>query len=177
MFKATEIASFYIQLFNSIPNDYIDNLKLNIILYYAQAWNLIRNNEPIFSDDIQAWDYGPVIPEVYKIYKCCGNNPIREAAEPFDEARLNSSELGLLIDVYGYYGQYTGLALKNMTHKKGTPWDQVYVTDQNNIIPLDVMKNAFLTERLETFDPDSLNIPIVSAIPSSWDSQEDTIYD
>lgn len=176
-FQAKEIASFYIQLLNSIPDNSIDNLKLNKILYYAQAWSLTKRGKPIFSDEIIAWDYGPVIPEVYHMYKCCGSNAIVEAEAPFDEGRLSGEELELLIDVYRNYGKYTGWALKDMTHKKGAPWSQVYKKDQNNVISHDSMMEYYSNKILETFDPDSLSIPVVTSIPDSWDSEEDSVYD
>jgi len=175
-YKAKEIASFYIQLLNSIPDNYIDNLKLNKILYYVQAWNLVKNGEPLFEDEIQAWDYGPVVPEVYQIYKCCGKSPIQEPEESFDESRLNSDELDLLIDVYRYYGKYTGWALKEMTHEKGSPWDQVYEKNQNKPISLGIMKEYFSDKTLDSFDPSKLNIPLITEVPAEWDSQEDDIY-
>ena len=44
----------------------IDNLKLQKLLFYSQTVHLVFNSEPLFSDEIQAWDYGPVIPSVYE---------------------------------------------------------------------------------------------------------------
>ncbi len=176
-FHAKEIASFYIQLLNSIPDNSIDNLKLNKILYFAQAWSLAKRGKPIFSEEIQAWDYGPVIPEVYHVYKCCGSNAIEEAEAPFDEKKLSSEELDLLIDVYRNYGKYTGWALKDMTHRRGSPWSQVYRRGQNNVISKDAMREYYSNEVLETFNPDDLSIPIVTSIPASWDSMEDSAYD
>ena len=176
-FKAKEIASFYIQLLNSIPDNYIDNLKLNKILYYAQAWSLVKLNKPLFEDEIQAWEYGPVIPDVYHTYKCCGKDPIREAEDSFDESNLSNEDLELLINVYRTYGQYTGWKLKEMTHRKHGPWDQVYQKEKNAVISLESIKSYFADKELDCFDPDKLNLPIITAVPAEWDSSEDSIYD
>lgn len=177
MYKAREIANFYIQLLNSIPDNSIDNLKLNKILYYAQGWSLVKNGTPLFEDDIQAWDYGPVIQEVYHTYKCCGKGPIEEADTPFDESRLSSEELELLLSVYMNYGKYTGWALKDMTHAKGSPWSQVYEKGMNRVIPLEIIKVYFEKEKLDTFEDDLSRIPVITAIPAQWDSAEDAVYD
>ena len=177
IYKAKEIASFYIQLLNSIPDNYIDNLKLNKILFFAQAWSLVKTGQPIFEDEIQAWDYGPVVPDVYRIYKCCGKSPIEEAEESFDESNLDSDELNLLIDVYRNYGIYTGWALKDITHEKGSPWFQVYEKGKNRPIPQDMMKAYYSGKKLDTFDPSQLDIPVITAIPLAWDSPEDAAYD
>lgn len=176
-YSALEIANFYVQLLNSLPDNSIDNLKLNKILYYAQGWSMVRLNRPLFSDKIVAWDYGPVIPSVYHTFKCCGSNPIEEPTEYFDENRLASEELDLLIDVYSNYGRYTGWALKDMTHKKGTPWDNVYKRGENKEITTDDMKSYFSSQKLDTFDIAKVDIPVMEAVPVSWDSNEDSVYD
>lgn len=175
-YKALEIANFYIQLLSSMPENQVDNLKLNKLLYYVQGWSLVRLGRPLFSDAIQAWDFGPVEPEVYHTFKCCGKNEIEEPSDTFDESRLSGDELELLIDVYQRYGRYTGWALKEMTHEKGGPWDIVYKKGENNVISLDKIKCYFEKDELPTFDTVHLNIPIVTELPKEWDSPEDSIY-
>ncbi|TGY60132.1 DUF4065 domain-containing protein [Coriobacteriaceae bacterium] len=39
--------------------------KLQKLLYYAQAWNLVANGSALFDDEIMAWGHGPVVPEVF----------------------------------------------------------------------------------------------------------------
>ena len=57
--------------------DLITNLKLQKLLYYAQAWFMVNNNgEKLFEDDIEAWQYGPLVPAVYDQYKSFGRTPI-----------------------------------------------------------------------------------------------------
>lgn len=34
------------------------------LLYYCQAWNLAVNGEPLFDDEIKAYEHGPVVPSV-----------------------------------------------------------------------------------------------------------------
>ena len=177
VFRALDIADFYISLANDIPDNQIDNLKLNKLLFFAQGWYLSKFNRPLFSDEIQAWDLGPVVPDVYHIFKCCGGNDIEEPYEEFDENRLNGDEISLLIDVYNEYGKYTGWALKNMTHLEGTPWTKAYKKNQNCVIPLDEIKEFFDSQSLEEFDVSSLQIPVVTKIPTQWDDWEDEVYD
>ena len=45
--------------------DYISNLKLQKLLYYSQGCFLALRDEPLFDSPIEAWTYGPVVPEVY----------------------------------------------------------------------------------------------------------------
>ena len=49
--------------------DLMTNLRLQKLLYFAQGWHLARFGRPLFDASIEAWPYGPVVPEVYRAYK------------------------------------------------------------------------------------------------------------
>lgn len=58
-------------------NDYpISNLKLQKLLYFIQAYFLTQLGRPCFAEDIEAWDFGPVVPEAYHQYKQFGAGSI-----------------------------------------------------------------------------------------------------
>ena len=154
LFRAIDIANFYVQLANDLPETDITNLKLNKLCYYAQCWSLIKLGRPLFLDEIQAWEHGPVVPDVYRTYKVYDGNPIGGPSEHFDETLLDSDELSLLIDVYSSYGKYTQNELITMTIKPGTPWDEVYVEHMNNLIPTPSMLRYFSkSNELHEFTP------------------------
>lgn len=44
-------------------------LKLQKLLYYLQAWNLVFFNTPIFQEEPEAWVNGPVYRKVYDHYR------------------------------------------------------------------------------------------------------------
>ena len=41
--------------------DILTNLKLQKLLYYAQAWYLVLLNKPLFAEDFQAWAHGHIL--------------------------------------------------------------------------------------------------------------------
>lgn len=43
----------------------ISNLQLQKILYFIQVDALKTTGEPAFLNNIEAWQFGPVVPEVY----------------------------------------------------------------------------------------------------------------
>lgn len=45
------------------------NLVLQKLLYFIQAASLIYLKHEAFDDEIQAWQYGPVVPEAYYKFK------------------------------------------------------------------------------------------------------------
>lgn len=63
----------------------ISNLKLQKILYLIQAYSLIQTKRPCFSEDIEAWDFGPVIPDVYRKYKQFGSTDIQVRCRSLEE--------------------------------------------------------------------------------------------
>jgi uncharacterized phage-associated protein len=50
-------------------NGDLSNLVLQKLLYFIQAGSLIYLHTPAFDEEIQAWQYGPVVPEAYKEFK------------------------------------------------------------------------------------------------------------
>lgn len=62
MYDAMEVARYVLY------RQSMSNLKLQKILYLCQAWALVILREPLFRDDIQAWDFGPVVEPVYMRY-------------------------------------------------------------------------------------------------------------
>lgn len=143
MRKAMDVANFLLELFK-FDEERLTNLKLNKLLYYAQGCSYQRYGKPIFSDEIEAWQYGPVIPDVYKKFQPCGKNPIQDFDAVYD---MTDDEKDLLIDVAREYGRFSGSGLVTMTHKKGTPWEITYKPQEKNIIiPKELIAKYFRGE-------------------------------
>ncbi|MGN8497338.1 Panacea domain-containing protein [Helicobacter pylori] len=74
--KALDAAKILINL--SLDNQKpITNLKLQKMLYIAQA----ESDSKLIKEDFQAWDYGPVIPDVYRNFCINGSTPITKREE------------------------------------------------------------------------------------------------
>lgn len=98
----------------------ITNKKLQKLLYYAQAWNLVIKGQPLFNDKIEAWIHGPAIWNVYQEYKKYGFSPITEEIKKTDIKKVPSQDV--LEDVWMIYGQkYDADFLEQLTHNE-KPW-------------------------------------------------------
>ena len=75
IYDALTIAE-YIIYFANLKKSPISNLKLQKILYFNQAEFLVMKGVPCFNDEIEAWDFGPVVPKVYRKYKIYGSGDI-----------------------------------------------------------------------------------------------------
>jgi uncharacterized phage-associated protein len=118
MASAGEVAKYIIK---SLP---VDNLKLQKLLYYSQAVHLVLNDRaPLFPEPIEAWDYGPVVPPVYREYKQHGFETIPIPQD--NPLALTAEEIVPIDMVLDYYGNMSGVALISQTHQE-TPWRQTY---------------------------------------------------
>lgn len=65
----------------------IDHLKLQKLVYYAQAWfvSIYPDKEPLFDEPIEAWSHGPVVRSVYNRFRKYGMNRLENANYLWDE--------------------------------------------------------------------------------------------
>lgn len=150
MHRACDVANFFIQLAVQGDGDLQTNLKVNKLLYYAQGHSLARFGKPLFSENIEAWRYGPVIPSIYDKYKVCGRDGIEVVDDSFNVDVFSDEELSLLLDVAREYGQYTGERLRDMTHREA-PWRNVYDPGMNAVITQKSMQEFFASAPLRSF--------------------------
>ena len=54
----------------------VTQMKLQKLVYFAQGFNLALDRGALIKERFQAWEYGPVVPEIYAQYKIYGSNPI-----------------------------------------------------------------------------------------------------
>jgi uncharacterized phage-associated protein len=98
----------------------ISNLKLQKLIYYAQAFHLAIFENPLFEEEIEAWTHGPVCPIIYHEYKGFGSNNINIEFQP-DLSVFSTEQLELLDEVNEVFGQFSAWKLRNMTHED-EPW-------------------------------------------------------
>ncbi len=125
----------------------IDNLKLQKLLYYSQAVHLVCNNrEPLFHNKIEAWRYGPVVPDVYHKYKSYGFDiiDIENNDSNLEDMHIEKNELETLDMVLAYYGEMSSMQLVSRTHNE-KPWLEVYEpSKKNKVITNESLYNYFV---------------------------------
>lgn len=92
--------------------------KLQKLLYYAQAWHLVWDDEPLFPEEIQAWANGPVVRPLYQYHRKQFSVSEWERGDP---ANLTPSEKATVDAVLRSYGDLTGRQLSHLTHSE-RPW-------------------------------------------------------
>ena len=137
-YTAEDVASYVIRKC-TLENCAISNLQLQKILYYLQVSFLQEKGRALFSDDIEAWQFGPVVRSVYRKYCGYGAVAIREDEKPHSEISLEDREL--IDKIVEEKRRIKSWVLVNMTHEDGKPWDRVY---RNGIGEKDVIPKAVI---------------------------------
>lgn len=108
----------------------VDNLKLQKLLFYSQAVHLVLHERtPLFDDEIQAWDYGTVIPKVYDAYRDNEKGIIPAMADSENLSKESIDSIDITLD---FYGKFTGLDLMKRTYAE-KPWCDAYVPNKKTL--------------------------------------------
>ena len=95
------------------------NLKLQKLIYYAQAWFLALHDTSIFDEDVQAWVHGPVLPSQYHRFSHFRWQPILEEIGP---PKIGDEDVEThLHEIIDVFGTETAVALERITHQEA-PW-------------------------------------------------------
>lgn len=108
----------------------IRQLKIQKLVYFAYAWYAGNKNEELFEEDFEAWQYGPVVRDLYVQFRDFGRSYITSRATKFDPesnrevaAEVKDGDaLTLLKKIWGEYGRKNDSWLVGATHQPGEPW-------------------------------------------------------
>lgn len=140
MYNALMIAR-YIVNYCSEHNSTVSNLKLQKMLYFVQAEFLVDKGEPCFLERIEAWDFGPVVPEVYRAYKVYGSANIPNGFLE-KSSQIKSDDKNRIDAIVDQCMQYSASQLVEITHHQ-SPWVEAYRRGWNNEITLDSIESYF----------------------------------
>lgn len=141
-YPASSIANEILKRTRNHNIDDVTPMKLQKLVYFAHGWWLGVTGKPLIAEQVEAWQYGPVVPSLYEATKEFGNQPIPaplldyvvednnvveitqqvENTETVDDPD-EDAVVSLLEWVIKEYGDKSGIALSNLSHIKGGPWD------------------------------------------------------
>lgn len=104
----------------------LSNLQLQKLIYLAHMFHLGRTGEPLVYGSFEAWDYGPVHPQLYHAVKMFGSGAVSDVF-PLTENIDGRPEAAILDEAYVALGHARPGQLVNATHKKGGAWDNNYI--------------------------------------------------
>lgn len=134
----------------------IDPLKLQKLVFVGQGWHLAAHGRRIVGENVEAWDFGPVFPQLYHEFKKYRRSPIARPGLCFDKFDPDQeTDEGFVLDqLWRVHKDVTGISMANKTHEPGSPWEQVirkYVEEKEPIpsylaIPDDIIRDYYSKE-------------------------------
>ncbi|MCP4702839.1 MAG: DUF4065 domain-containing protein [Gammaproteobacteria bacterium] len=96
-------------------------MKLQKLVYYCQAWSLVWDEAPLFSERIEAWANGPVARELYEAHK--GKFQLNPGDISGNPDTLSAEQRETMMAVLRDYGNKSSQWLSDLTHCEA-PWQE-----------------------------------------------------
>ncbi|MCJ8506560.1 DUF4065 domain-containing protein [Rhizobium lemnae] len=120
MYDARQIANWFVERAKR-DGRVLSIMQLLKLVYISHGWHLEMRKAPLIYNKIEAWKYGPVIPDVYNAFRVQGIDAVSEVAVP--QAPIAPHDDNLLEQIYRIYGHMTAMRLSDLTHEPNGPWD------------------------------------------------------
>lgn len=137
MYTALDLSKYIV---SKCTNDNlpISNLQLQKILYYVQK-EYFAQGSVAFSDDIEAWQFGPVVPNIYYYFSGFGAMPILST---YPDISLDQYDKRIVDHIVEEKRLLDPWDMVSETHKPNGAWDQIYRNGLGNrqVIPVDLIK-------------------------------------
>jgi uncharacterized phage-associated protein len=135
-----KVARYLVARSAEVTGKLIGHLKLQKLAYYAQGFSLALRDRELFRTPLEAWDRGPVVRDVYRVYRD-GSKPIERPAD-FDAEDYLPETRELLDAILESYGRLSATRLGGMTHSE-PPWLEAYQIRRNTPLSLPTMRHFF----------------------------------
>jgi uncharacterized phage-associated protein len=143
--EVNKVAEYFLSKSISGTERAITHLKLQKLVYYAQAYFLATEGDPLFDDDIEAWVHGPVCRTLYSKYNNYGSREINEKCET-GFIRIKAKKI--MDTVWEVYGSFSGPQLEYLTHKED-PWKQA--RERANVKPWESCSEKISPSSMEKY--------------------------
>lgn len=104
----------------------VSNLQMQKILYIAHMFFLGSTGQKLISEPFEAWDYGPVIPSLYRKAKVFGSSDVQDIFYEVPHLDDNKVELLHLREAATKLVAIPPMRLVALTHRTNGAWDKNY---------------------------------------------------
>jgi uncharacterized phage-associated protein len=118
------------------------NMKLQKLVYFAHGYSLAILKEPMIDSEFFAFQYGPIEMDLYESVNSFGSKEV-EKIKGVSKLDFSHEQIELLDKVDSLYSKYSASQLSDITHRKGSPWTQVWNLNPFGRIPDDLIKDYF----------------------------------
>lgn len=125
-YTAMQVSKFMVNYANNDLYSPISNLQLQKFLYFLWIEYYKKYKEYLFSDTFGAWQFGPVISDVYDEFCSYGGYPI---TKKFSESKICDKDKSFIEEFVDNYNEITPYELVEMSHHSGGAWDIIFNGD------------------------------------------------
>lgn len=134
-----DVAAYIVQKMGTLST-----MKLQKLVYYAQAWSLVWDEQPLFNEPIEAWANGPVVRDLFYFHR----GRFSVSSIPIGNPDLlNENQKETIDAVLDFYGDKPAQWLIDLSHQE-QPWQKTRKNlapsvPSNRIIPLDLIAEYY----------------------------------
>jgi uncharacterized phage-associated protein len=121
----------------------LTNMQLQKLVFLAQGYSLALLDREIYYNNTHAWQWGPVVPRLYKALQRYGSGQVTDYIPADDDLDRDSEEYEIVKAVWKAYKRYSGGQLSELTHRPGTPWSKTWASTQFGVIPPEEIKKHY----------------------------------
>jgi|GEM_PF-483213 len=110
-----DVANYFLVLVDREAGDVITQLKLQKLIYFAQGIHLALFDKPLFEEEIEAWEFGPVVPKLRIPFGNLKRVPIPAPSE-MDFDIYTEQQKHFIYKIYSIYGEISAHSLSDLTH-------------------------------------------------------------
>lgn len=118
----------------------LTNMQVQKLVFLAQGYSLAVLGRCMYENNIHAWQFGPVVPRLYKDLQVYGSGNVEADLKSDDIIDPQSEEFEVLAGVWDAYGSSSGGQLSALTHKAGSPWEKQWNRKRFDPIPVEEIK-------------------------------------
>ena len=136
-------AYYLIKLFNDakIP---VTQLHVQKLMFLFEAYYMNIVGQPLYECNYQAWNFGPVAPQLYKRFKEYGSNAIVLTDVELKEAEsIDDFKKKLMKQLFDAFKTLSAADLVKFTHAEGSPWKEAWDEKEYSTISKEKMKDWF----------------------------------
>lgn len=122
MYDARQIANWFVRR-AACDGRELSIISLLRLAYISHGWHLAISGQPLFRNKVEAWQHGPIIPDVYHAFQKQGimiKIPTCFAAQ---HDAIAAGDEDLLEQIYDKYSHISPFRLSEMLNEVGGPWD------------------------------------------------------
>ena len=141
IYDARDVANFLLDAADG-SGIALTQISLQKTVFYSHGWYLVLKDRPLISNEVEGWRYGPVIRVLRDSFRKFGRRGITERAQFYDPIEdktfyrpyvIAERDQDFLRQMLSFYSKIDPFMLVAMTHKEGSPWEQIIASGEANL--------------------------------------------